>query len=43
MNFGIGAPFEIPSENFMAIELVKNSLKDVKGKVVYAKEFFEQE
>lgn len=42
-SFGIEAPFEVPSENFMAIELVKNSLNDVNGKVVYAKEFFEQE
>lgn len=41
LNFGIEAPFEVPSENFMAIELTKNSLKDVNGKVVYAKEFFE--
>lgn len=41
-NFGIKVPFEVPSENFMVIELVKNSLKDVHGTVVYAKEFFEQ-
>lgn len=43
IEFGIEAPFEVPSKNFMAIELVNNSLKDVNGKVVYAKEFFEQE
>lgn len=39
--FGIKAPFEVPSENFMAIELEKNSLKKVSGTVIYAKEFFE--
>ena len=42
-SFGIEAPFEVPSENFMTIELIKNSLKDVNGKVMYAKEFFEQQ
>lgn len=42
LNFGIKAPFEVPSSNFMAIELEENALKDVSGKVVYAKEFFEK-
>lgn len=39
--FQIKAPFEVPSENFMAIELEKDSLNNVNGTVVYAKEFFE--
>lgn len=39
--FGVKAPFEVPSENFMAIELIEGSLKAVNGTVVYAKEFFE--
>lgn len=39
-NFGINAPFEVPSENFMAIELIKDALKNVSGDLVYAKEFF---
>ncbi len=42
LNFGIRPPFEVPSPNFMAIELEENALKDVSGKVVYAKEFFEK-
>lgn len=37
----IKAPFEVPDENFMAIELVKDGLEDVSGIVNYAKEFFE--
>ena len=41
LKFGIKAPFEVPSENFMAIELEKNSLQYVNGTVVYAKEFFQ--
>lgn len=40
--FGIKAPFEVPSPNFMAIELEESALKDVFGTVVYAKEFFEK-
>lgn len=40
-NFGINAPFDVPSENFMAIELTKDALKNVSGDLVYAKEFFE--
>lgn len=40
-NFGISAPFEVPSENFMAIELTKGALENVCGNIVYAKEFFE--
>lgn len=41
IDFGVKPPFEVPSKNFMVIELEKNSLKDVEGIVVYAKEFFE--
>ncbi|GAA0070497.1 N-acetyltransferase [Clostridium sardiniense] len=39
--WGIEAPFEVPDENFMAIELIDNGLKNVSGEVIYAKEFFE--
>ncbi|AZA84870.1 GNAT family N-acetyltransferase [Chryseobacterium lactis] len=38
-NFGISFPFEIPEENGMAIELVKDGLKNIKGVVKYPKEF----
>lgn len=38
-NFGISFPFEIPEENGMAIELVKDGLKNVHGIVRYPKEF----
>ncbi len=40
-NFGITCPFDVPSKNFMAIELVKNGLKDISGEAKHAKEFFE--
>ncbi|CEO08914.1 GNAT family N-acetyltransferase [Paraclostridium sordellii] len=40
--FGIKAPFEVLSSNFMSIELEESALKDVSGTVVYAKEFFEK-
>lgn len=40
-NFGISAPFEVPSENFMAIELIEGALENVSGNIIYAKEFFE--
>ncbi|WP_439128249.1 GNAT family N-acetyltransferase [Polaribacter sp.] len=39
--FGIKLPFEVPKENCMAIELVKNGLKGVTGMVEYPKEFNE--
>lgn len=39
--WGIKAPFEVPDENFMAIELIDSGLKNVSGEVIYAKEFFE--
>lgn len=38
-NFGISFPFEIPEENGMAIELVKDGLKNKQGIVKYPKEF----
>ena len=38
-NFGISFPFEIPEENGMAIELIKDGLKNKKGVVKYPKEF----
>jgi predicted N-acetyltransferase YhbS len=38
-NFGISFPFEIPEVNGMAIELIKDSLKNKKGTVKYPKEF----
>ena len=39
--WGIKAPFDVPDEAFMALELEDNSLDDVTGRVVYIKEFFE--
>jgi predicted N-acetyltransferase YhbS len=39
--FGIELPFEVPKENCMAIELVKNGLYGVSGMVEYPKEFYE--
>ncbi|QIY89190.1 GNAT family N-acetyltransferase [Chryseobacterium gallinarum] len=38
-NFGISFSFEIPEKNGMAIELIKDGLKNVKGVVKYPKEF----
>lgn len=37
--WNIKAPFEVPSNAFMAIELVADGLKNVTGTVNYAKEF----
>ncbi|MDR7870791.1 MAG: N-acetyltransferase [Tissierellaceae bacterium] len=37
----IKAPFDVPDEAFMALELEIGSLADVSGTVVYSKEFFE--
>lgn len=37
--WGIKAPFEVPSNAFMAIELEKNGLKNISGIVIYPKEF----
>lgn len=39
--WNIKAPFEVPDEAFMAIELTKDSLKNVQGTVIYSKAFFE--
>lgn len=39
--FGITLPFDAPDENCMAIELVKDGLKGIKGMVEYPKEFDE--
>lgn len=38
-NFGISFPFDIPEENGMALELVKDGLKNKKGVVKYPQEF----
>jgi len=38
-NFDISFPFNAPSKNSMAIELVKDGLKGVSGMVKYPKEF----
>lgn len=40
-SFGVNPPFEVPSANFMALELKEDSLQDVNGTMIYAKEFFE--
>lgn len=37
--WNIRAPFDIPSDVFMAIELVKDGLKNISGTVMYPKEF----
>lgn len=37
--WNIKAPFEVPSNVFMAIELVAGGLKDISGTVIYPKEF----
>lgn len=37
--WNIKAPFDVPSNAFMAIELVKDSLKNISGTVIYPKEF----
>ncbi len=37
--YGIEWPFDVPRENCMAIELVKDGLKGVSGMVEYPKEF----
>lgn len=39
--FGISLPFDVPTENCMAIELQPDSLKNINGEVVYPKEFYE--
>lgn len=37
--WNIKAPFDIPSNAFMAIELQKDGLKNISGTVIYPKEF----
>lgn len=39
--WNITAPFEVPDEAFMALELLEGGLKDVSGEIEYVKEFFE--
>ncbi|WP_312642012.1 N-acetyltransferase [Hydrogenoanaerobacterium sp.] len=39
--FHIKAPFEVPDDNFMAVEFKKDGLANIQGSVEYAKEFFE--
>ena len=39
--WGIKAPFEVPDEAFMAIELKENALDNVSGTVEYSSAFFE--
>jgi predicted N-acetyltransferase YhbS len=39
--WGIKAPFDVPDESFMALELEDGSLDGNAGTVVYSKEFFE--
>jgi len=40
--YDIKAPFVVPDECFMVLELKENSLKDYSGLVEYAPEFFQQ-
>jgi predicted N-acetyltransferase YhbS len=39
--YGIKLPFDTPDENCLALELVPGALIDVKGYVIYPKEFYE--
>ena len=39
--FDIQLPFDVPDENCMAIELIPDALKNVKGIVEYPKEFYQ--
>lgn len=39
--WGIKAPYDVPDEAFMAVELEKDALDNVTGTVVYGKEFSE--
>lgn len=40
-NYGIELPFEVEENSCLVIELIEDGLKDVSGKVEYAKEFYE--
>lgn len=39
--YGVKAPFEVPDEAYMILELIPNALKGVNGVVEYSKAFFE--
>lgn len=39
--YGIKLPFEVPDENCMAIELVRNGLENISGMVEYPREFYQ--
>ncbi|MFA5471249.1 MAG: N-acetyltransferase [Acholeplasmataceae bacterium] len=41
--WGIKAPFNVPNESFMALELEDGSLERVTGTVVYSKDFLNKE
>jgi len=40
-DYDIKAPFEVPDENFMVLELKENALKETKGIVEYSSKFFD--
>ena len=39
IKWNVKAPFDVPANVFMAVELVADGLKDVTGTVIYPKEF----
>lgn len=39
-NYGIKAPFDVPDEAYMVLELTSNALNEVNGVVEYSKAFF---
>lgn len=39
MQFGVKAPFEVPSSYFMALELEEGALEGVQGVVMYSPAF----
>ncbi len=41
--WNITAPFEVPSDAFMALELTVSALENVQGVVAYSKAFFEED
>lgn len=41
--WNIKAPFEVPSDVFMALELTEGALENVHGVVAYSKAFFEED
>ena len=40
-DYGIKAPFDVPDEAYMILELIPNALNGVNGVVEYSKDFFE--